>query len=123
MKKKRFNQVAVGYFVALLLLMWMPVRTGIPLDNFVFGLRLDHLLHASVYLPCAYFAGGLLNVSRRRAWLYSLLLGVLTESMQYLLPYRGFDINDMLANAVGITVGASLCLLPCVARSANFFRK
>ncbi len=95
--------------MALLLLMWMPVKSGLPLANFVFGLRLDHWLHASVYLPCACCTRVLLDVPRTRAWLYSLLLGLLTESVQYLLPYRGFDINDMLANVIGISVGALLC--------------
>jgi len=102
------------YFFLLLLLMWAPMGViGVPLNNFVFGIRLDHLLHASVYVPAVlfmmdFFPRGLRGL--RRAWLSSLLLAVVTESVQYLLPYRGFDINDLLANFMGVTLGWLLLL-------------
>ena len=42
------------YFAGLAFLMWAPLNgVGIPLDNYVLGLRMDHLLHASVFIPCA----------------------------------------------------------------------
>lgn len=105
------------YFAALLILMWAPLNgLGVPLDNFVFGIRLDHLLHASVFIPCAFF----LYALRRRpsgrpipsllaAWPLAALVGLVTEWVQYLLPYRGFDINDMVSNFFGVTVGWLLC--------------
>lgn len=102
MKRKRLS---CAYFAALALLMWLPLNGAVALDNFVFGLRADHLLHASVYLPCVFFLRHL--SAWPKAWVYicSLSIGVFTESVQYMLPYRGFDVNDMLANAVGITLG------------------
>jgi VanZ family protein len=44
---------------------------------------------------------------RRYGWLWLAAMGVavMTESVQYLLPYRGFDINDLVANFLGVTVG------------------
>ena len=54
------------YFVLLAILMWAPLNgLGVPLNNYVFGLRLDHLLHASVYIPCTLF---LMDIIERR-WL------------------------------------------------------
>ncbi len=102
------------YFALLLLLMWAPVGgLGVPLDNFVFGIRFDHLLHASVYIPCVLYLFDFPLFRRRLlpAWLAALLLALLTESVQYLLPYRGFDINDMVANFLGVSLGALLLRL------------
>ena len=103
------RKVAVLYFVALLLLMWLPLN-GVALDNYVFGLRADHLLHASVYLPCVYMFSRLFPSKLWMLWLCSLAVGGLTEGVQYLLPYRGFDVNDLLANAIGVSLGLFLFL-------------
>ena len=104
---------AVWYFVALALLMWLPLNGVAPLDNYLFGLRADHLLHASVYLPCVYFLGRLVRSPLVVLWLLSICIGLLTESVQWLLPFRGFDVNDLLANAIGVTLGflVHICLL------------
>ena len=77
-----------------------------PLNNYILGLRADHLLHASVFLPMALF---FIDLAPRRRWwllwLLSCLIGIVTESVQWLLPYRGFDINDMVANFIGVSLG------------------
>lgn len=100
------------YFVLLAVLMWAPLNgVGIPMNNFVFGIRMDHLLHASVYLLCPFF---LLDVTKKRRGLMlllALLIGVLTETVQALIPWRGFDINDLVANFMGNLVGW-LLLIP-----------
>lgn len=105
------RQLRPWYFGLLAFLMWAPLNgLGVPLDNYVFGLRLDHLLHASVYLPCALF---LMDFGRRRnggvngwtVWLLAMAVGLTTECVQYLLPWRGFDINDLVANSFGSTLG------------------
>lgn len=94
------------YFLLLAILMWAPLNgMGVPLDNYVFGLRLDHLLHASIYLLCPFFLTGIKGVRPWLVWLLALCIGLLTESVQYLLPYRGFDVNDLIANAMGVTLG------------------
>lgn len=93
------------YFALLAFLMWAPLNgVGIPLNNYVFGLRTDHLLHASVFVPCVFFLWGVVKPGWM-SWLTAVGIGVLTESVQYLLPYRGFDINDMIANFLGVTLG------------------
>jgi VanZ family protein len=101
---------AIGYFVALALLMWLPLNGVVPLDNYVFGLRADHLLHASVYLPCVFFLGRLFRKPVVTLWFFSVGIGMLTEGVQFLLPYRGFDVNDLLANAIGVSLGLFLFL-------------
>ena len=111
------QQLRPWYFLCLAILMWAPL-TGIhiPLNNYVLGLRLDHLLHASVFIPCSLFLMDWLlrgeSGRKRRAlvWLCAVGVGIVTESVQYLLPYRGFDINDMIANFLGISLGWGLIL-------------
>ena len=108
--EKARKRLAGVYFFALILLMWMPLG-GVNLNNFVFGLRADHLLHASVYLLCALAWKWLLHGHKWRWWLLSVLTGIVCESVQYWLPYRGFDVSDLAANFIGVTLGWLLLLL------------
>ena len=86
--------------------MWAPLNgVGIPLDNYILGLRADHLIHASVFIPCTLFLMDLFGRKGWPTWLVAVGIGLLTESIQWLLPYRGFDINDMVANVIGISLG------------------
>ncbi|MBQ8703436.1 MAG: VanZ family protein [Bacteroidales bacterium] len=99
------------YFALLAVLMWAPLNgLGIPLDNYILGLRADHLLHASVYLLCPLFLYDLYGRLGKRGqwwavWATAVAVGLLTEGVQYLLPYRGFDVNDLVANTLGATLG------------------
>lgn len=97
------KQLRPWYFLCLAFLMWAPLG-GVPLDNFMLGLRMDHLLHASVFIPCSLF---IYDLYKRKwaVWPTAVAIGVLTESVQALLPYRGFDINDMIANFLGVSLG------------------
>ena len=107
------RQLRPWYFLGLAFLMWAPLNgLGVPLDNYVFGLRMDHLLHASVFVPCVLFLWDLYGLKGREwaSWATAVAIGWLTESVQWLLPYRGFDINDMVANLLGVTLGWVLIL-------------
>ena len=107
------KQLRPWYFAVLAFLMWAPLNgLGIPLDNYILGLRADHLLHASVFLPCALFLMDLYGKKRRwAAWGTAVVVGLLTEGVQYLLPYRGYDVNDLIANTLGVTLGWMVVLL------------
>lgn len=106
------RQLRPWYFAALAFLMWAPLNgVGIPLNNYILGLRADHLIHASVFLPCALFLMDLFGRKRWLVWVAAVGIGLLTEWVQYLLPYRGFDINDMVANVIGTTLGWAAILL------------
>lgn len=103
------KKLRVWYFVLLAFLMWAPLNgLAAHFPNYVLGLRFDHIVHASIFILCALFWVDL--VRPKRGWKIWLLLlciatGVVTESVQYLLPYRGFDINDLIANFLGSTLG------------------
>ena len=108
---ERRRRLAVGYYAVLLVLMWAPLNgVGIPLDNFILGLRVDHLLHASVYLLCPLALYDWLHKRKGLILAATLLTGICTECVQYVLPYRGFDINDLCANFIGGFAGWLLLL-------------
>lgn len=107
------GQLRPWYFLCLAFLMWAPLNgLGVPLDNYLLGLRLDHLLHASVFIPCSLFLWDVYrpNVRKWAVWATAVGVGLLTEGVQWLLPYRGFDINDLVANILGVTLGWLLIL-------------
>lgn len=102
------RQLRPWYFLFLAILMWAPLNGfDVELNRYVIGLRMDHLLHGSVFIPCTLFLWDVYGVGRRKwaVWVTAVGIGVLTESVQALLPYRGFDPSDMIANFLGVTLG------------------
>lgn len=66
----------------------------------------DDVIHASSYaLLMAWFAG--MYARQRHGWiaLIVLTLGLILEIIQSRLSYRSFDPFDLLANALGVTIG------------------
>ena len=104
--KKSRRILAPIYFFLLYLLMWAPMGfMGLPLNSFVFHLRVDHLLHMLLCVPCSWMLMDYVSQQKRWLWLPALGLCLLTECGQLLLPYRGFDITDMVADSVGVFLG------------------
>lgn len=117
------RRCAVVYFILLAILMWAPLNgMGLALNNYIFGLRLDHLLHASVYLFCPLFLADWLDKKYGWILLAAILIGLITESVQALLPFRGFDINDLVANCLGNLLGW-LAILPLLIRHQKIVNK
>ena len=104
-------QIRPYYFGLVAILMWAPIGgLGAVLDNYILGLRADHLLHAVLFVPCSLFIMDLFRSSTRAVmiictWLVALAAATFAECVQMVLPYRGFDVNDLAANAIGVTVG------------------
>ncbi len=109
----------LGYLVVLITT-FVPIRK-ISLDKIflgpeAFSIRLDHLLHFSVYfLICLYYLAGQL----KRVSLFSvnpfqkfviliLILAVTTELIQLWVPGRAFNVFDMLSNVIGLVAGAGV---------------
>ena len=114
--RKARKRWAVLYFILLAVLMWAPLNgLDVALNRFVFGVRLDHLLHGAVYLLCPLFLMDFLQYRKGHILLLAIVIGIFTEFVQYLLPYRGFDVNDLIGNAVGCFIGW-LAILPFLRR-------
>ena len=105
------HQLRPWYLFALFFLMWAPLNgVGPVLNNYIMGIRGDHLMHATVFIPCALF---FIDLSRHRwlVWVMCIALALLCEGVQYLLPFRKFDVNDLVANTIGVTLGFVAILL------------
>jgi len=58
----------------------------------------------ALFLPWAFF-GVKLNKNLLLWFCLGILFAAGTEGLQYLLPYRSFNISDMIANMIGVVLG------------------
>jgi VanZ family protein len=113
--------LAITYLTGVFILSILPVNgpgSGMN-DIYVVQLRLDYLLHALLFLPVPAFVRGLrfkVQCLKGKGWglvfagVFSLLFAVLCELVQWPLPYRAFNINDLLANLTGALIGMVIFL-------------
>lgn len=47
------------------------------------------------------------------------IFAILSEVVQYFVPYRAFNINDLMANSVGVLAGSLVLLLPFKKQNAR----
>ena len=90
----------------------MPVGSAtqdILMNNYTLSIRWDYLVHLAIYLPLpSLLFLGLKPVKSRGLIgivLLILLIPALLEFAQMPLPYRFFNINDLLANEIGVFLG------------------
>ena len=97
------------HFILLAVLMWATLGAlGVTLKNLGHGIRMDHCAMP----PLSFCTGShdIRGIKGWQVWLLGCAVGIVTESVQYLIPYRGFDINDLIANFFGVSVGWCLML-------------
>jgi VanZ family protein len=103
-------------YLAVLVTSFIPITAKlneIKVGHGFFEIRLDHLLHLSVYfLICMYYWAG----QRQKIELFGkkpllkfilviLFLATFTEFVQLWVPERAFNIMDWVANVSGIGLG------------------
>jgi glycopeptide antibiotics resistance protein len=60
-------------------------------------------------VPWMIFLPGIKN--RWWEWLlFGILFAVFVEGIQYILPYRAFNVNDLVANIIGVVIGGIIIL-------------
>lgn len=99
------------YLGAIFLLVVLPINSAGELNNItIISFRGDYFFHALLFVPWAFF-----RPVFRFANLHWLLVGLLfaagSEGIQYLLPYRAYNVNDLVANMLGVVVGMLFYLL------------
>ena len=111
----RLKVLFITYTILLVLLAILPINSAGSTINHthIVSIRLDYLLHFSIFLPWMFLLWKMVGVSFRTNFhqsLYYIFLGLLfafaNEAVQYFLPYRAFNINDLLANGLGVILGA-----------------
>ncbi len=108
-----------SYTIILILLAVLPINGGESVINhtFIISIRLDYLIHFAIYIPWMVILWKMTGANFRnntgRSLLYilfALLFAIANEGIQYVLPYRAFNINDLLANGLGVMIGAVVFL-------------
>ena len=117
---RRLKILFMVYTIVLVLLAVLPINsTESAINNtYIVSIRLDYLLHFVTFLPWMFLlwkTGGVsFSSNLYQAFLYiilGLIFALTTETIQYILPYRAFNINDILANCLGVVLGSLFFLL------------
>jgi VanZ family protein len=97
----------------------LPLNSGDDAINnmFVISIRMDYILHFVIFLPWVFLLRMVSNKTFKTApykTVTLILLGVVfaasTEFVQYFLDYRAFNINDLIANGLGVVMGSVVFL-------------
>ncbi|MDY0104974.1 MAG: VanZ family protein [Lentimicrobium sp.] len=82
--------------------MTLPLNTSDNLNNItILQLRGDYFLHILLFMPWAFFRQAC-KIKTLPWLLLGLLFAAGTEGLQYFLPWRAFNVNDLLANGLGV---------------------
>lgn len=105
----------IAYFLFLILITVLPLNTKSELNHVtILQFRGDYFLHAVLFfpfLPLAWSGRQELTIFLRKWVLPSLLTAAMIEGLQYFIPYRAFNVNDILANFAGITLGTAALII------------
>jgi len=100
-----------SYLFAITALVALPLNNANELNDItILRLRGDYFLHILLFMPWSFFRQA--SKIKTLPWL---LLGLFfaagSEGLQYFLPWRAFNVNDLLANALGVVLGWGLFIL------------
>jgi VanZ family protein len=101
------------YIIILILLAVLPINgtSSMLNNNYLLNIRWDYLVHALVYIPLvpmimiAFSGWKVKPYGRAVVIIVSLLFAFSLEGIQYFIPYRAFNINDLAANGGGVGLG------------------
>ena len=114
-KSKIIFGLYIFYLLSVVTLLVIPISSDLEMDKYIFGIRKDHYVHATMFLP---FLGYFWIAEKTQKSKINLLkfygLGIcfaaICESLHYFIPYRTFDLQDFVANATGLSLGLILFL-------------
>ncbi|MHC1776967.1 MAG: VanZ family protein [Lentimicrobium sp.] len=94
------------YIGAIFLLVTLPINSAGELNNVtILRFRGDYFFHALLFMPWAFFQPAM--CFRTWQWLaMGLLFACGSEGVQYLLPYRAYNVNDLVSNGLGVVLGS-----------------
>lgn len=99
------------YVLMVLLLVFLPLNGVKKLNDItIISIRGDYFFHALLLLPW------MLLIPRGRVkiaiwFLAGLIFAAGIEFVQYFLSYRSFNINDLIANILGVILGLIVAIL------------
>jgi glycopeptide antibiotics resistance protein len=113
MTRKNATYLLIAYFFFISMVLLMPLGwMGSSLSKIASVSWSDNLVHALLFLPlvplwkCAFPHHAIGKIL-----IIALLTAITTEGTQYFLPYRSFEVNDLLANFGGVCLGTLFCMV------------
>lgn len=113
-RKTTIRNLLLLYGSCLVLLSVLPVNGSHSSlnHNYILSIRWDYLAHVAMMSAMGLLV--MLCVSTRQSTIKSLLraliltfsFAVALEALQFLIPYRSFNINDLASNGIGVVLGA-----------------
>ncbi|WP_394993047.1 VanZ family protein [Emticicia sp.] len=123
---KRNAQLLVSiYLIILILLATLPINGSESTANktFVAEIRLDYIIHATFLIPWMSFLL-LFDWKTKKVYVIWFLVGSLIaffiEYIQYFLPYRTYNILDLLNNFLGLFLGILIWIIILISKSIYF---
>jgi hypothetical protein len=117
-KNYLFLSAAIGWFIISIILLTLP-GTAFPQEDWLDKIWFDKWVHIGMFsilawLWCAYWYYHKMNeaaATLKRIFIaigiFCLLYGILMEFVQKnYIPYRSFDFGDIVADAVGSSLGS-----------------
>lgn len=110
-----------GYIVSIFLLAILPINgtNSFLSHNYILEIRLDYVTHFVVFILLMWLVWNAYEVQYRKnliealLWMFfGLIVAFLSEGLQYFVPYRAYNINDLVANGIGVVLGGMLFFLP-----------
>lgn len=105
-KKSKITRNLIYYYLIMLVtLLVIPSGNGTITNNYFLYIRMDHYIHATLFLPMI----PLLYMHRKKRIMETILIGlafgIAAEMIHLFIPYRTFSISDILANTTGTFLG------------------
>ena len=116
LNKHTLNCLIILYCLLILLTSIISFNGNLSLNKkYVYGLRLDYLIHAVIFIPWMTLANLSWDGGRKKllwtAFGVGFCLAFISEIVQIYIPCKVFNPMDMLANVVGVMIGVVIFLL------------
>lgn len=111
-----FAYIAIIFLVACLSLNGASRALN---ETYILEFRADYLIHAGLFLFLMFLISRAYQVSYRTKFIptlrwtaIALFIAIVSEGVQYFLTYRAFNINDLVANILGVVLGTLFFIGP-----------
>ena len=122
---KNAKKISLGLFctyVAAVMLLCVIKTDSLPeLPKFYLGIPLDKIMHFAMFLPFPILGYMAFYPTEKGCMREFAVLGIMfllgvgfafaTERLQAMTDYRSYEINDMLADLIGIATGAIIGII------------
>jgi glycopeptide antibiotics resistance protein len=114
LSKRTLNWLITSYVLAIMVLSVVAINSNKQINlssTWVLSIRSDYLLHTLLFIPWMVLISWRWNKMKGAGFFIKamgagLLLATVSEVIQLFIPARAFNPVDLLANCIGIMIGA-----------------